>query len=94
MDGLNEKKENSARIQSLMEFIDEDANPPVQQKPYWLCMQCMNSYSSRHYLFLRSIDVRSQLMVVDDDERRVHHSNHMHGKVDVIRIERKLNAVK
>ena len=50
MDGLNEKKENSAGIQSLMEFIDEDANPPVQQKPYWLCMQCMNSYSSRHYL--------------------------------------------
>ena len=47
MDGLNEKKEN---IQSLMEFIDEDANPPVQQKSYWLCMQCMNSYSSRHYL--------------------------------------------
>ena len=34
MDGLNEKKENSAGIQSLMEFIDEDANPPVQQKPY------------------------------------------------------------
>ena len=50
MDGLNEKKENSAGIQSLMEFIDEDANPPVQQKPYWLCFKCMNSYSSRHYL--------------------------------------------
>ena len=47
MDGLNEKKENSGGIQSLMEFIDEDANPPVQQKPYWLCMKCMNSYSSR-----------------------------------------------
>ena len=50
MDGLNEKKENSAGIQSLMEFIDEDANPPVRQKPYWLCGKCMNSYSSRHYL--------------------------------------------
>ena len=37
-------------IKSLMEFIDEDANPPVQQKPYWLCGKCMNSYSSRHYL--------------------------------------------
>ena len=34
MDGFN--MDNSDGIKSLMEFIDEDANPPVQQKPYWL----------------------------------------------------------
>ena len=44
---MNEKEEKK---QSLMEFINEDANPPVRQKPYWLCGKCMNSYSSRHYL--------------------------------------------
>ena len=37
-------------IKSLMEFIDEDANPPVKQKPYWLYGKCMNSYSSRYYV--------------------------------------------
>ena len=46
MDVLNEKKENSAGVQSLMEFIDEDANPPVQQKPYWLCFKCMKLFQS------------------------------------------------
>ena len=46
MDGerfnMDEKKENiiSDGMKSLMEFIDEDANPPVQQKPYWLCGKC------------------------------------------------------
>ena len=47
MDGDSAKEEEK---RSLMEFIAEDTHPPVQQKPYWLCGKCMNSYSSRHYL--------------------------------------------
>ena len=47
MDGDSAKEEEK---RSLMEFIAEDAHPPVQQKPYWLCGKCMNSYSSRYYL--------------------------------------------
>ena len=46
MDGDSAKEEKK---RSLMEFIiNEDAIPPVQQKPYWLWGECTNSYSSRY----------------------------------------------
>ena len=50
MDGEIFDMDKNDGMKSLMEFIDEDANPPVQEKSYWFCMKCMNSYSSRNYL--------------------------------------------